>query len=110
MLPKSEGLFACPQCGHLSMPADPDFKCSCSNCLKLNRASHPIERYILRILGEANDPLFPSEITDRLNLELRAGERYTMTDVAMRLKTLDRKVEQLPDGRWTMRGRARISL
>lgn len=61
------------------------------------------ERYILRILGEAADPLFPSEITERLNQELGVGERYTMTEVAMRLKTLTGKIEQLPDGRWTLK-------
>jgi hypothetical protein len=66
----------------------------------------PDESYILRILGESSDPLFPSEITERLNLELGAGERYTMTEVAMRLKTLDQKVEQQPDGRWTLKGRS----
>ena len=63
------------------------------------------ERFILRILGEATDPLFPSEITERLNLELGSGAGYTVTEVALRLKTLDQKVEQLPDGRWTLKGR-----
>jgi hypothetical protein len=55
----------------------------------------PDERYILRILGRAPDPLFPSEISKRLNDELGAGARYTMTEVAMRLKALGQKVEQL---------------
>jgi len=31
------------------------------------------EKHILRILGEATEPLSPSEITDRLNHELGAG-------------------------------------
>ena len=64
------------------------------------------ERYILSILGEATDPLFPSEITERLNRELGAGASYTMTEVVMRLKTLGQKVQQLADGRWTLKGRS----
>ena len=43
------------------------------------------EQYILRILGEATDPLFPSEITERLNYELGSGATYTVDEVAMRL-------------------------
>jgi len=38
----------------------------------------PDEKHILRILGEATEPLSPSEITDRLNHELGAGSPYTM--------------------------------
>ena len=63
------------------------------------------ETYILRVLGESPDPLFPSEITERLNSELGSGATYTMTEVVMLLKTLDREVEQLPDGRWTLKRR-----
>jgi hypothetical protein len=63
------------------------------------------ERYILRILGEATDPLFPSEITERLNQELGAGAAYTMTEVVMRLKSLNEQVVQLPDGRWNLERR-----
>jgi len=63
------------------------------------------ERYILRILGDAKDSLFPSEITERLNQELGSGAAYTMTEVAMRLKALGQKVAQLPDGRWTLNRR-----
>lgn len=63
------------------------------------------ESSILRILRETTDPLFPSEITERLNSELASGAAYTMTEVAMLLKTLDREVEQLRDGRWTLKQR-----
>ena len=66
----------------------------------------PDERYILRILGEATDPLFPSEITERLNYELTSGATYAVDEVAMRLKSLAPRVEQLRDGRWTLKGHA----
>ena len=62
------------------------------------------EEHIVRILGEATEPLFPSEITYRLNQELGGGTAYTMTEVVMRLKTLN-DVTQLPDGRWTLKRR-----
>ena len=63
------------------------------------------DEHILNILGEATEPLFPSEITDHLNRELGAGAAYTMTDVVIRLKSLGDQVEQLPDGRWTLKRR-----
>ena len=62
------------------------------------------EEHIVRILGEATEPLFPSEITNCLNQELGGGTAYTMTEVVMRLKTLN-EVTQLPDGRWTLKRR-----
>jgi hypothetical protein len=31
--------FICEQCGHVEIPEDPDFKCSCRNCLNLKRAA-----------------------------------------------------------------------
>ena len=42
------------------------------------------EEHIVRILGEATEPLFPSEITYRLNQELGRGKARTMTGVVMR--------------------------
>jgi repressor of nif and glnA expression len=63
------------------------------------------DEHILRILGEATEPLFPSEITDRLNRERGGGGAYTMTKVVMRLKNLDERVAQLSDGRWTLKQR-----
>ena len=62
------------------------------------------DEHILRILGEATEPLFPSETTDRLNREL-GGAAYTMTEVVMHLARLKDKVAQLPDGRWTLKRR-----
>jgi hypothetical protein len=63
------------------------------------------DEYILRILGEATEPLFPSEITDRLNRERGRGAAQTMTEVVMRLKSLAPRVTQLPDGRWILNRR-----
>ena len=59
--------------------------------------------HILRILGEATEPLFASEITERLNDELDPGAACTVPDVVGRLKTLSERVAQLPDGRWTLK-------
>jgi hypothetical protein len=58
---------------------------------------------ILRILGEAAEPLYASEITDRLNDELDPGAASTVPEVVGRLKFLRGQVAQLPDGRWMLR-------
>ena len=60
------------------------------------------EQHILLILGEATEPLSPSEITDRLNRELGAGSPYTVTEIVKRLKASE-EVTKLPDGRWTLK-------
>jgi hypothetical protein len=31
--------FICEQCGHVVIPEDRDFKCSCRKCLELSRAA-----------------------------------------------------------------------
>ena len=31
--------FICEQCGHVVLPEDPGFTCSCGRCLELNRAA-----------------------------------------------------------------------
>jgi len=31
--------FICEQCGHTLLTGDPEFKCRCANCVKLNRAA-----------------------------------------------------------------------
>ena len=62
----------------------------------------PDEKHILRILGEATEPLSPSEITDRLNHELGAGPPYTMTGIVKCLQALQ-EVTQLRDGRWMLK-------
>jgi hypothetical protein len=61
------------------------------------------EEHILRILGEATEPLFLSEITDRLNDELRPGAAYTATEIVTRLKALEKEVAQQSDGRWMLK-------
>lgn len=63
------------------------------------------EDEILRILSDAVEPLFPSEIADSLNRELNGKSVYTMTQVVMRLQKLGKIVVQVPDGRWTLKRR-----
>lgn len=63
------------------------------------------EELLLRILGQANAPLFPSEITDRLNEERGEQAAHSMTDVVMILKGLGRRVVQLPEKRWILNRR-----
>ncbi len=58
------------------------------------------EGHILGILGEAKEPLFASEIAERLNSELRPDSAYSTMEVAKRLKSMSEQVAQLPDGRW----------
>jgi len=33
------GWFICEHCGHIVIPDDPDFRCSCRNCPKVRRAA-----------------------------------------------------------------------
>ncbi len=61
------------------------------------------EEHILRILGEAADPLFPSEIAERLNRELGPSGAYTSLEIVARLKHLSDQVAQTPDGRWMLK-------
>lgn len=61
------------------------------------------EEHILRILGEATEPLFTSEITERLNHELRPDAAYTAAEIVGRLKSMSEQVAQLPDGRWMLK-------
>ena len=58
---------------------------------------------ILRVLREATEPLFPSEITARLNSEFCAVT--TVHEVAIRLTRFREGIAQLPDGRWALRWR-----
>lgn len=39
MLPKLEGWFICPKCGHTVMPGNPAYRCLCQKCEELNRAA-----------------------------------------------------------------------
>jgi hypothetical protein len=54
--------FVCEQCGHVVIPDDPDFKCSCRRCTWINGLLDVMstrEEHILRILHEE----FPYETT-----------------------------------------------
>ena len=63
------------------------------------------EEHIVRVLRESPEPLFPSEIAERLNGELGPGAAYTTTEVVTRLIALGDRVAQLPDGGWTLKRR-----
>jgi len=61
------------------------------------------EERILRILGEATEALFTSEIAERLNSEFRAGTAYTTAEVVTFLQALGKHVALLDDGRWMLK-------
>ena len=61
------------------------------------------EEHMLRILGEAKDPLLASEIAERLNSELRPDSAYSTMEVSKRLNSMSEQVAQLPDGRWMLK-------
>ena len=62
-----------------------------------------LDEHILRIIGEAPEALFASEITERLNKELRPDSAYTTVEIAKHLKGMSDQVAQLPDGRWMLK-------
>jgi repressor of nif and glnA expression len=62
-----------------------------------------LEEYILRILGEATEALFSSEIAERLNKELRPDRAYSTAEIVKHLKGMSDQVAQLPDGRWMLK-------
>jgi hypothetical protein len=53
---------------------------------KVDMPTH--EEHVLRILGEATEPLFTSEIAERLNLQLRPAVAYTTKEVVRILQGL----------------------
>jgi predicted Zn-ribbon and HTH transcriptional regulator len=61
------------------------------------------EEYILGILGEATEPLFPSEIAERLNRELGSAGVYTSLEITARLKYMSDQAVQVQDGRWMLK-------
>jgi len=61
------------------------------------------EEHILRILGEATESLFTSEIAERLNLQLRPATAYRTIEVGRVLQNLHEQVVQLADGRWILK-------
>jgi hypothetical protein len=62
-----------------------------------------LEECILRILGEATEALFSSEIAERLNKELRPDRAYPIPEIVQHLKGMSDQVGQLPDGRWMLK-------
>ena len=67
---------------------------------KVSMPTH--EEHILRILSEA-EPLFASEIAERLNLQLRPAVAYTTIEVGRVLRGLHEQAVQLADGRWMLK-------
>jgi hypothetical protein len=61
------------------------------------------EDHILRILGEASEAIFPSEIAEQLNRELGPGGAYTSLEIVARLQRMSDQVAQLADGRWMLK-------
>jgi predicted Zn-ribbon and HTH transcriptional regulator len=61
------------------------------------------EENIRRILGEAKEPLFASEIAEHLNSELRPDSAYSTVEVAKFMKSMSEQVAQLLDGRWMLK-------
>ena len=61
------------------------------------------EENILHILGEAEEPLFATEIAEHLNSELRPDSAYSTVEVAKCMKNMSEQVAQLLDGRWMLK-------
>ena len=61
------------------------------------------EEDVSRILSEATEPLFASEIAERLNLQLRPAVAYTTIEVGRVLQGLYEQVGLLADGRWMLK-------
>jgi hypothetical protein len=61
-----------------------------------------LDEHILRILAEATEGLFSSELTERLNKEVRPDSAYTSAQIAHHLKVMSEKFVQLLDGRWML--------
>jgi len=65
------------------------------------------QEQIVRVLSEATEPLFVSEIADSLNAELSSGPAFEKSEVMQHLQSLYNQVVLLQDGRWTLRRRMR---
>jgi hypothetical protein len=60
------------------------------------------EEAVLRILSDATEPLFASEIAERLNLQLRPAAAYTTIEVGRVLQGLREQAVLLADERWML--------
>jgi hypothetical protein len=58
------------------------------------------QQHVLRILHQASNALYPSEIAELINHELRLGAAFTRQEVIMNREALEKGVTQLIDGRW----------
>jgi hypothetical protein len=65
----------------------------------------PEQQHIVRIFGEATEPLFLSDITGSLNTQLSSGGYFNTSEVIKNLESLYEQVTQLRDGRWTLKRR-----
>lgn len=63
------------------------------------------EEHLLRILSEATDALYSSEIAVRANLELPSEAHCQPVDVVKLMLNMNDRVGQLSDGRWTLKHR-----
>jgi hypothetical protein len=61
------------------------------------------QQHVLRSLHEASDALYPSEIAELINHELRLGAAFTRQEVITNLQALEKEVTQLVDGRWMLK-------
>jgi len=65
----------------------------------ITMATHE-QQHVLRVLDEARDALYPSEIAELLNHEFHLGTAFTRQEVIRNLQALEKEVTQLVDGRW----------
>ena len=62
-----------------------------------------LEERILHVCRQSTEPLYTSEITDRLNRETSGKAAYTMSEIATRMQGLTAQITQLTDGRWMLK-------
>lgn len=82
-------------------------ECSCRKCEKLHQGCVMAftQEHVVRILAEATEPLYSSEIAVRANQELPSGTRCQPVDLVKLMLSMDDQVSQLSDGRWTLKRR-----
>jgi Fe2+ or Zn2+ uptake regulation protein len=61
------------------------------------------EEAVFHILSEATEPLFASEIAERLNLQVRPATAYRTIEVGRVLQRLHEQAVLLADGRWVLK-------
>ena len=63
----------------------------------------PVQHDIFRILAEATDALYSSDIAERLNRELPSNATCSSIAVFELMQTMQDKIVQLSDGRWMLK-------